>query len=118
MKCNTGKIKKQRDVYGTIYKSMSYNDLVINAIAVTEGNLPYLPEGTRLLIVKSKMDVIFGEVDIFFFLDVNSIPSFKRLSAGENVLAPITLPLLNKYGVTKEQFIKDFNDKGLVVIPN
>ena len=85
MKCNTGKIKKQKDVYGTIYKSMSYNDLVINAIAVTEGNLPYLPEGTRLLIVKSKMDVIFGEVDIFFFLDVNSIPSFKRLSAEENV---------------------------------
>jgi hypothetical protein len=118
MKCNTGKIKKQRDVYGTIYKSMSYNDLVINAIAVTEGNLPYLPEGTRLLIVKSKMDAIVGEVDIFFFLDVNSIPSFKRLSAGENVLVPITLPLLNKYGVTKEQFIKDFNDKGLVVIPN
>lgn len=118
MKCNTGKIKKQKDVYGTIYKSMSYNDLVINAIAVTEGNLPYLPEGTRLLIVKSKMDVIVGEVDIFFFLDVNSIPSFKRLSAEENVLAPITLPLLNKYGVTKERFIKDFNDKGLVVIPS
>ena len=91
MKCNTGKIKKQRDVYGTIYKSMSYNDLVINAIAVIEGNLPYLPEGTRLLIVKSKMDVIVGEVDIFFFLDVNSIHSFKRLSAGENVLAPISV---------------------------
>ena len=118
MKCNTGKIKKQKDACGTIYKSMSYDDLVINTIAVTEGNLPYLPEGTRLLIVKSKMDAIVGEVDIFFFLDVNSIPSFKRLSEGENVVAPITLPLLNKYGVTKEQFIKDFNDKGLVVIPN
>lgn len=117
MKCNTGKIKKQRDVYGTIYKSMSYNDLVINAIAVTEGNLPYLPEGTRLLIVKSKMDAIVGEVDIFFFLDVNSIPSFKRLSGDKNAVVPITLPLLNMYGVTKEQFIKDFNDKGLVAIP-
>ena len=117
MKCDTGKIKKQRDVYGTIYKSMSYNDLVINAIVVTEGNLPYLSEGTRLLIVKSKVDVIVAEVDIFFFLDVSSIPSFKRLSAGEDVLVPITLPLLNMYGVTKEQFIKDFTDKGLVAIP-
>ena len=117
MKCNTGKSMVQKDVDKTVYRSMSYNDLVINAIAGTEENFPRLPEATRLLIVKSKMDAIFGEVDIFFFLDVNSIPSFKRLSAGEDVLVPITLPLLNMYGVTKEQFIKDFNDKGLVAIP-
>lgn len=117
MKCNTGKITKQKDVYGTIHKAMSYDELVTNAIAVTEEQLPNLPTGTRLLIVKSKIDVIVGEIDIFFFLDANSIHSFKRLSGGKNAVVPITLPLLNKYGVTKEQFIEDFKNKGLVAVP-
>ena len=117
MNCNTGEITKHRDVYGTIHKSMSYDDLVTNAIAVTEEQMPNLPTGTRLLIVKSKIDVIVGEIDIFFFLDANSIRSFKKLSGDKNAVVPITLPLLNKYGVTKEQFIEDFENKGLVAVP-
>lgn len=43
--------------------------------------------------------------------------SFKRLSGDKNAVVPITLTLLNKYGVTKEQFIEDFKNKGLVAVP-
>ena len=116
MKCNVS-FAKRKDVYESIHKSMSYDDLLINTIAFTEEQVPNLPSGTRLLIVKSKIDFIVKEVDIFFFLDANSIHSFKQLAPEKNAVVPITLPLLNKYGVTKEKFIKDFQNKGLVAIP-
>ena len=117
MKCNTGKIMKLKDVYRTVHKSISYDDLLTNTVGVPEEQIPYIPMGTKMLMVKSKIDVIVGEVDIFFFFDANSIHSFKKLSPEKDIVVPITLPLLEQYGVTKEQFIKDYNNKGLVVIP-
>lgn len=96
---------------------MTHDEFVTNVIAVTEGQMPNFPFETRLLIVKSKIDIIVGESDAFYFLDANSICSFKRISGDQNAVAPIALPLLNKYGVTKEQFIEDFKNKGLVAVP-
>lgn len=68
--------------------------------------------------VKSKIDFIIEEIDMFYFLDVMSIHSFNKLSSEKHPLVPTTLTLLDKYGVTKEQFVKDSEGKGFVAIPN
>jgi len=111
MLCN---IKKKKDVYDAIHSEMSYEELRLRSVAVRKEQVPNLPAKTRELIVRTKIDVIVSEIEMFFFLDASSIHSFKQ--AGDyNAIVPLTIPLLEKYQVTPEQFIADYKSDGIIL---
>ena len=111
MLCN---IKKKKDVYDTIHSEMSYEELRLHSVAVRKEQVPNLPASTRELIVRTKIDVIVGEVEMFFFLDASSICTFNQ-GDNDNTIVPITIPLLDKYGVTPKQFITDYKNDGVIL---
>lgn len=96
---------------------MSYENLVINAVAVTEEMVPGLPAKTRSSIVKIKVDFIVEEKELLFFVDVAYIRSLNR-TGNRSLCIPITTSLLNRYGVTPQRFIEDFNNRGIVFATN
>ena len=111
MLCN---IKKKKDVYDTIHSKMSYEELRLHSVAVRKEQVPNLPAMTRELIVRTKIDVIVGEVEMFFFLDTSSINELNQ-DVNDNTIVPITILLLDKYGVTPEQFISDYKNDGVIL---
>lgn len=116
MKANTQRnIIKKKNVYNNIYEELNYNELVTNAMAVPKEYSPKLPTVTRSLIVTTKVDCIIGEKELLFFLDVTSIQSLNQTDT-QSAYVPITVPLLNRYGVTPQQFIEDFKHNEIVAI--
>lgn len=114
MKCNYKRKNEfvyRKNLILTIHKSMSYQEVIYNTVALTSDFIPELPEKTQHLLVRTVIENrIFS-----FFLDLS--PISKSLGHRNELvgIAPITADLLELYGVSPLQFIKDFKDAGAVV---
>ena len=113
MRCNYCRKSKsteyRKDLMFTIHKKMSYEELLENAIGLGSYYVPKLPEKVQHLIVRTQTE--YGLIT--FFLDTSPI---KSLGYGDKVaIAPITIDLLELYGVTREQFINDYFSKNTII---
>lgn len=115
MRCNYGKKDKQmqycKNLMIAIHKEMSYEKLLENAVGFGEYYVPKLPEKVQRLILR----VEFSNKMLTFFLDISHI---KSLGFGDKIaIAPLTVDLLELYGVTPQKFADDyFADKSNLAV--
>lgn len=115
MNCNIKKdaIIFKKDVDKTIHKNMSYNELLVNTIVLSEENIPSIPTNIRYLTIHSTIDMLLFELKMYYFLEISETSIFNA-NKNELQLIPITSALLSLYGVTQEQFLEDYSKQSLI----
>ena len=112
MKCNI----KRNDTYMTrcglesnIHRQMSYRDIIDNVICFGPNDIPQIPDNVKRITATIKVPNL--GVPVYAFVDVASI---KGANYHNPVLSPVTSTLLDRYGVTPDQFAEDFCREVLV----
>ena len=106
MKCNIRRKNTVTTCYGlesNIHQQMSYRDIIDNVICFGPNDIPQIPDNVKMIIATIKIPNL--GVPVYAFVDVASI---KGANYHNPVLSPVTSTLLDRYGVTPDQFAEDF----------
>ena len=113
MKCNINRTKNTMTTrYGlesNIHQQMSYRDIIDNVICFGPNDIPQIPDNVKMITATIKIPNL--GVPVYAFVDVASI---KGANYHNPVLSPVTSTLLDRYGVTPDQFAEDFCREVLV----
>ncbi len=113
MKCNI----KRNDTYmtrfgleSTIYQQISYRDIIDNVVCFGANNMPQIPNNVKNITARIQIPNL--GIPVYAFVDIVSI---KGANYHNPVLSPVTSTLLERYGVTPEQFADDFCREALAI---
>lgn len=113
MKCNINRTKNTMTtrcgLESNIHQQMSYRDIIDNVICFGPNDIPQIPDNVKMIIATIKIPNL--GVPVYAFVDVASI---KGANYHNPVLSPVTSTLLDRYGVTPDQFAEDFCREVLV----
>lgn len=121
MKCNYKQKHssgKQKGVYQKVHDTLSYAELLKNTVGVVEDNMPCVPSNTKSLMVRSTIDMLLFDVNVYYFVDATKIPALNKNNE-QKLFVPVTILLLSQYGVSSSKFIDDFQkNNGVIVTGN
>ena len=101
-------MKKQKSVYTTICSEMSYDDILHNIIIKDEKSADFLDDDVKSIVV-SATTIFDSDVEYYFFVDITTI--FTELKEEIIAFIPVTIFLLEFYGVTPQQFLDDYSQR-------